>query len=94
MTCNDVFSVDRHVEKESLADYINKKREMFLVQVRDIFVTLNFLLWLKWLLKFAFFSVFTRCEAGRDAEVGGDCGCRGEEAGDGRAISGRGCRHV
>ncbi len=25
---------DRHVEKESLADYIGKKREMFLVQVR------------------------------------------------------------
>lgn len=24
---------DRHVEKESLAEYINKKREMFLVQV-------------------------------------------------------------
>ena len=24
---------DRHVEKESLADYIGKKREMFLVQV-------------------------------------------------------------
>ena len=26
---------DRHVEKESLADYISKKREMFLVQVSD-----------------------------------------------------------
>lgn len=25
---------DRHVEKESLAEYIKKKREMFLVQVR------------------------------------------------------------
>ena len=25
---------DRHVEKESLADYISKKREMFLVQVK------------------------------------------------------------
>ena len=25
--------VDRHVEKESLADYITKKREMFLIQV-------------------------------------------------------------
>ena len=25
---------DRHVEKESLADFVNKKREMFLVQVR------------------------------------------------------------
>ena len=60
MTCNDVFSVDRHVEKESLADYINKKREMFLVQVRDIFVTLNFLLWLKWLLRFAWFCCSIR----------------------------------
>ena len=28
------FYLDRHVEKESLADYINKKREMFLVQVK------------------------------------------------------------
>lgn len=27
------FTVDRHVEKESLADYIAKKREMFLVEV-------------------------------------------------------------
>lgn len=27
-----IFS-DRHVEKESLAEYIQKKREMFLVQV-------------------------------------------------------------
>jgi MarR-like DNA-binding transcriptional regulator SgrR of sgrS sRNA len=27
---------DRHVEKESLADYISKKREMFLVQVRHV----------------------------------------------------------
>ena len=27
---------DRHVEKESLADYINKKREMFLVQVLEL----------------------------------------------------------
>ena len=27
------FSTDRHVEKESLAEYIAKKREMFLVQV-------------------------------------------------------------
>lgn len=26
---------DRHVEKESLAEYIAKKREMFLVQVRN-----------------------------------------------------------
>ena len=28
-------SPDRHVEKESLAEYIAKKREMFLVQVSD-----------------------------------------------------------
>ena len=27
------YSTDRHVEKESLAEYIAKKREMFLVQV-------------------------------------------------------------
>lgn len=27
------FFSDRHVEKESLAEYIQKKREMFLVQV-------------------------------------------------------------
>ena len=26
--------LDRHVEKENLADFISKKREMFLVQVR------------------------------------------------------------
>lgn len=26
--------LDRHVEKESLANYIAKKREMFLVEVR------------------------------------------------------------
>lgn len=31
------FSTDRHVEKESLAEYIAKKREMFLVQVCDVF---------------------------------------------------------
>lgn len=31
------FSTDRHVEKESLAEYIAKKREMFLVQVCDLF---------------------------------------------------------
>ena len=27
------YFVDRHVEKENLADFISKKREMFLVQV-------------------------------------------------------------
>lgn len=32
MFCYSVF-IDRHVEKESLAEYIAKKREMFLVQV-------------------------------------------------------------
>lgn len=32
------FSTDRHVEKESLAEYIAKKREMFLVQVCDFFL--------------------------------------------------------
>lgn len=31
------FLTDRHVEKESLAEYIAKKREMFLVQVCDVF---------------------------------------------------------
>ena len=30
---------DRHVEKESLAEYINKKREMFLVQVCSLQLT-------------------------------------------------------
>ena len=33
---NDLFS-DRNVEKEHLDDYIAKKREMFLVQVFDVF---------------------------------------------------------
>ena len=32
--CLTLF-VGRRVEKESLAEYINKKREMFLVQVLD-----------------------------------------------------------
>ena len=38
--CNTAFQLliissvlDRHVEKENLADFISKKREMFLVQV-------------------------------------------------------------
>lgn len=34
------FSTDRHVEKESLAEYIAKKREMFLVQVCDVLIPL------------------------------------------------------
>lgn len=34
-------STDRHVEKESLAEYIAKKREMFLVQVSDFFPLLQ-----------------------------------------------------
>jgi len=33
------FLADRHVEKESLAGYIAKKREMFLVQVRHNIVS-------------------------------------------------------
>lgn len=40
---------DRHVEKESLAEYIAKKREMFLVQVMQRFFFLIFI--------FAFFVV-------------------------------------
>ena len=37
-----VFLADRHVEKESLAGYIAKKREMFLVQVNYHTVDIKF----------------------------------------------------
>jgi hypothetical protein len=30
--------IDRRIEKESLKDYINKKREMFLVQVCEVLI--------------------------------------------------------
>ena len=40
LNLNHLF-LDRHVEKESLADYIGKKREMFLVQVSLIWENYN-----------------------------------------------------
>lgn len=35
------FVIDRRIEKESLKDYIEKKREMFLVQVSDREIQIN-----------------------------------------------------
>ena len=44
--------VDRHVEKENLADFISKKREMFLVQVYSLVVINNmvYVMYIAWLI--------------------------------------------